>query len=302
MSQLDYILPKKKWRNGIKDSCAYNTFDSTGSDHSIATCKGQISYQKSKPPEKDPMKLTDWKTTALDNDLQKHYALTVYNRFQTLMNESTDLSRENRYNNLIKANNEIATETLPKKRINKGILSNNKNIQRVKEELTSVAAKYRIKSTRYTKQCPEEAKDNLDSTYQQEMDKYVKEKTESMEELDVERHSALAWKTMHKVTNRKSTPLTNIKGFSKIERIQSWYNHFKNLLEKENLDSPDLSSIFFNHKVSDPLPINASQFTLEELQTCLAKMSKQKTSGPDNTPTMLWKHHKLSFRTVILLQ
>ena len=54
------------------------------------------------------MKLTDWKTTALDNDLQKHYAVTVHNRFQTLMNESTDLSCANRCNNLIKANNDIA--------------------------------------------------------------------------------------------------------------------------------------------------------------------------------------------------
>ena len=41
------------------------------------------------------MKLIDWKTTALGNDLQKHYAVTVYNRFQTLMNESTDLSCAN---------------------------------------------------------------------------------------------------------------------------------------------------------------------------------------------------------------
>ena len=36
---------------------------------------------------------------------KKVYAVKVYDRFQTLMNESTDLSCENRYNNLIKANN-----------------------------------------------------------------------------------------------------------------------------------------------------------------------------------------------------
>ena len=54
------------------------------------------------------MKLIDVKT--------KNYAVTVSNRFQTLMNESTDSSCENRYNDLIKANNEIAPEILPKKR------------------------------------------------------------------------------------------------------------------------------------------------------------------------------------------
>ena len=95
MAQLDYILAKKKRRNSIKDSSTYNTFDSIGSDHRIVTCKGQIIYRKSKPPGKDPMKLIDWKTTAPDNDLQKH-AVTVYNRFQTLMNESTDLLKTSR--------------------------------------------------------------------------------------------------------------------------------------------------------------------------------------------------------------
>ena len=72
MAELDYILAKKKWRNSITDSCAYNTFDSIGSGHRIVTCKSQISYRKNKPPEKGPTNLIDWKTTALDNDLQKH--------------------------------------------------------------------------------------------------------------------------------------------------------------------------------------------------------------------------------------
>ena len=98
------------------------------------------------------MKLIDWKAIALDNDLQKHYAVTVYNSFQTLMNESTDLLCENIYNNLIKANNEIALEILPKKRKNKSIFCNNNNIQKAREALTSASAKNRIISTRYTKE------------------------------------------------------------------------------------------------------------------------------------------------------
>ena len=92
----------------------------------------------------------------------------------------------------------------------------------------------------------------------------------------MEKRSAMAWKKMHEVTNRKSSPLSKTNGSSMTERIQSWYNYFNNLLGKENPDAPDLSSTFFNHNVSDPLPINTSQFTLEELRTCLAKMSKQK--------------------------
>ena len=81
------------------------------------------------------------------------------------MNEYTDLSCENRYNNPIKANNEMTPEILPKKRKSKGIHSNNKNIQREREELINAATKNRIISTRYTQQRLKEAKDNLDSIY-----------------------------------------------------------------------------------------------------------------------------------------
>lgn len=40
------------------------------------------------------MKLIDWKVVALGNDLQKHYPVTVHNKFQTLMNDTSDLTRE----------------------------------------------------------------------------------------------------------------------------------------------------------------------------------------------------------------
>ena len=110
----------------------------------------------------------------------------------------------------------------------------------------------------------------------------------------MERPSVLAWKTMHEVTNGKSTPL---KSKAKTERIQSWYNQFKNL-GKDNSDAPDLSSTFLTILCLIPSQFNTSQFTLEELQTCLAKMSKQKASGPDNIPTMLWKDH--NFHTELL--
>ena len=74
--------------------------------------------------------------------------------------------------------------------------------------------------------------------------------------------------------------------------MQSWFKHFKQLLGNDNPNRPDLNSTFFNQKVSDPLQIDTSKFTLEELQTCLAMMPKQKPSGSDNLPTILWKDLK----------
>ena len=74
--------------------------------------------------------------------------------------------------------------------------------------------------------------------------------------------------------------------------IQSWYKQFKQLLGNDNPNRPDLNSTFLSQKVSDPLQIDTSKFTLEELQTCLAMMPKQKPSGSVNSPTILWKDLK----------
>ena len=38
-SQLDYFLIRRKWRNSVKNSSAYNNFASVGSDHQSSFCK-----------------------------------------------------------------------------------------------------------------------------------------------------------------------------------------------------------------------------------------------------------------------
>ena len=37
IAQLDYIIFRKKWRNSVKDSRAYSSFNSVGSDHRIVS-------------------------------------------------------------------------------------------------------------------------------------------------------------------------------------------------------------------------------------------------------------------------
>ena len=98
-----------------------------------------------------------------------------------------------------------------------------------------------------------------------------------------------AWEVLRELTNKKSSPLTLIKGSSTTERLQSWYQHFSILLGS-TAPEIDLSDPFYNHKISDPLPINTRPFTLKEIQDCLAKVSNTKTPGPDNIPAILWKH------------
>ena len=46
--QIDYMLIRRKWRNGVKNIEAYNTFSNVGSDHRILTMKFKFSLRANK--------------------------------------------------------------------------------------------------------------------------------------------------------------------------------------------------------------------------------------------------------------
>ena len=50
-SQIDYILVRRKWRNSVKNTEAYNSYTSIGSDHRLvaATFKLSLISNKSQP-------------------------------------------------------------------------------------------------------------------------------------------------------------------------------------------------------------------------------------------------------------
>ena len=116
-AQLDYILFRRKWQNSIKDCRSFSSFSTVGSDHHIVSAKVKLSLRVSKKTPGDPMKSIDWKKVSLDKKLSSEYAVSVYNRFQEL-SDGCNLDLDNMdsiYNKLIKANEEVALATLPKK-------------------------------------------------------------------------------------------------------------------------------------------------------------------------------------------
>ena len=50
--QIDYILIRRKWKNSLKNTEAYNTFQSLGSDHRVVVCKVRVSFRKTHRPQK----------------------------------------------------------------------------------------------------------------------------------------------------------------------------------------------------------------------------------------------------------
>ena len=49
-SQVDYILVNRKWKNSVKNSEAYSSFSSLGSDHLIVTARVKLSLRTCKSP------------------------------------------------------------------------------------------------------------------------------------------------------------------------------------------------------------------------------------------------------------
>ena len=103
--------------NSVKDSRACSTFSSVGSDHRVVSAILKLSLRVSKKAVSHPMKRIDWKEVSSNNQASKDFAIQVFNKFQSLSATNGDTENvEDVYSNLIKATEEVALATLPKKK------------------------------------------------------------------------------------------------------------------------------------------------------------------------------------------
>ena len=214
-----------------------------------------LSSPRQSKPRKCPLGKIDWKAVLCDNDLQNRYAVDVYNRYEALSKQMTEPSTNDRYEALIAANAEVAENIPPKKIKRKGIVFETPDLIHAKNALKNSAIKNRMKSTRSTRANLQSVKDSIDKTYSKQLDQYISTKPAQTERLQAERQSAKAWETIRELTNKKSSPLSKVKGDTKDGRLKTWNDHFKSLLGPE-ASEVDISDDYFNRKISNHLPIN----------------------------------------------
>ena len=113
-AQLDYMLFRSKWKNLVKDTRAYSSFSTVGTEHRIVSSHVKLSLRSSK--NRNPIL---WSPligrTFLNAALSKRFSIDVYNRFESLSNID-DLNVNNIdevYSNLITATEDVAKEILP---------------------------------------------------------------------------------------------------------------------------------------------------------------------------------------------
>ena len=109
-TQVDYIMIRKKWMNSVKNSEAYNSFSSIGSDHRIITAKIKLSLRSNKKRTK---RMTyDW-SILKNKNTSKEYSIITRNRFEILnKNKDCDGSVTYLYENFV---DETSNQLIPKK-------------------------------------------------------------------------------------------------------------------------------------------------------------------------------------------
>jgi len=200
-SQVDYILVNRKWKNSVKNSEAYSSFSSLGSDHRIVAAKVKLSLRTSKSPSKGAP--YDWK--ALENpELQEFFSVEVNNRFNVLSQNCTDVTE--RYKHFVEAHNEACEKLIPKKKKKekKKSLSKDTRVLEARQEVQKAFDCYQIESTKENQAELQTKKRALQKTYDTIESEELKKEIKKVEEANVHYRHAESWKLVNEITGRKT--------------------------------------------------------------------------------------------------
>ena len=115
-TQLDFILVRKKWRNSVLNTEAYESSCNVGSDHRLVASKVRLSLRKKAILKKIQ---PNWSVLRTDANLQVKFTVTVKNKFSALSTEDIEdpeivISDPTKlYGDWIKTVNETAKDRKP---------------------------------------------------------------------------------------------------------------------------------------------------------------------------------------------
>ena len=286
-AQIDYIMTRKKWRNSIINSEAYQSFKTIGSDHRIVSVKIRLSLRSSKPT---PRKVKyNWKELVNNAQLQERYAIEIKNRFNILIDDEDSIS--DKYQRFVDANDQAAETCLTKiKRLTKKesrshnprIIEERKQLRVAYEAFVQEQDKDEVLKDNY-----QDKKNNLYNVYRSLEEEDITSKIQEAEKAHSNQKHTIAWKLIKELSDKKTSNSVTIQGDSAETRMQAWKDYFENLLGKapsvENEDE-EINKIF------SVLPIEDDLFTMEELHRAKKTLKCGKGCGEDRITPEVLKH------------
>ena len=210
-SQIDFILVRKKWKNSMLNTEAYDFFSSLGSDHRLVMAEVRLSLRKVKAQSRRV--LYDWGAFKEDTGLQRKYSVEVRNRFNALC-EDNDRDMEKvsldedvvsrRYRNLITAIAETNESMVPKreKKLRENY-SADPRVSAAREHLRTAKDQYHNAPTEDSRLQVDERNGELSAAYAKAREEVLTEKISRVERAADRCKSKESWVLINEITGRK---------------------------------------------------------------------------------------------------
>ena len=226
-AQIDYVITRKKWRNSVTNSEAYQSFKSIGSDHRIVSATVRLSLRADKQKVKKKVKY-EWRDLANNNELQEKYAVEIKNRFQVL--ESDEETATERYYRFTQANDKAAEVCLTqvKRKTKKAEKSMDPRVIQAREEMSTAYDTFLADNSNsdQTREEYQQRKAALYTTYQLLEEEEIAKKIQEVEQAHEDRKYTLSWKLITDITGKRPAQSTHVQGDSAEARVKNWYTHF----------------------------------------------------------------------------
>ena len=272
--QIDYILIRRKWRNSLKNTEAYNTFQSLGSDHRVVVSKVKVSFRKSRKPSKRIH--YDYSALKVDAELQNRYAIEVHNRFSCLVEEEDDATDS--YGKLVEAIDTTNKSLLPKKTRQRQIDPSSDLSNSARRQLFLAKDKYHQEPCEERREEVATKKELLRTCYTEVEEEILNRKIKKVEETADRCKNKESWNLVNDITGRTRSSCGLIEGGSSAERLENWKKHFSGLLgQPPRVPNSDIPI----RTVHPPQNIETDPFTLEELQLAKKQIVEGKAFGDD---------------------
>ena len=212
-----------------KDVEAYKSFASSGSDHRILSARVKLSLRTCRTPPKRPP--YDW-AALKDHDLQTRYTVQIKNRFNQLCEENETATEK--YEHLIKANEETAKQLLPNKTKRKRTqYAKDKRVIAARQTVDEVYEQYEQDPSNVHYSKLTSAKANLEKAYNTAAEEDLTNLITKVEGTHSSHQHSESWTLIDEISNRKTAKKGIIKGTGKQDRLNKWHIHFSDLLGKE---------------------------------------------------------------------